>query len=592
MVLAIPFLFMGLMRASISLSSAQQFTSVGGSQLGNNVTLSIFDDEFNATSLNTRWTWFNEDPDLWSLTESPGSLRIIGIGGDMAANCNNPGNLLTQSAPNGDFEITTKIWIEPSANYEQAGLILFSSTDGQQDLDNYVKMSVTWNSWDGGTNAHFAWEQSGVLDWMQPMFNISQTQPAYLKLTKQGNEYSGYYSTDGEVWIRTGFTTLTTITNPRIGVYSLTGIAAATPPVSCALQPSSVIADFDYFRVSTLTGKITSPSDNITIGPLSLLFWAEASTSSPNGISQVEFLVYYNGIWHSAGIDSNYPYQVVWQTPAQLRSEQLRFGIHVTDNDNNTAMFAGGVHRVNFVESIGNLEVTENWIPTRAYLNQRSLQPNGDSKCSAASMAMVLAMNGSVSIDYVTMRDKANEMYPKVLNAVGDAHVGAMVTELERQGLTAATSQYSTDNGWSTLQQEIDAGRPVIVRTAHGVVTSAGHFFVAVGYRETNTSREVITYDPFGRWLGTCCTNNYNRNTIEAESHLGQWVFYDFDDAFGNSNWLITAQHSTDTNNRMTSDDTPASPPDVVSNEPENIGTYIGVNTQVDTRMYLPLVSR
>ena len=183
---------------------------------------------------------------------------------------------------------------------------------------------------------------------------------------------------------------------------------------------STIMANFDYSRVNTVSGEITSPSDNITIGPISLIFSAKASTTSPKGIGQVEFYVYYDGTWHSAGIDGNYPYEVAWQIPAQLKSQQLKFGINVVDNDNMYVYFAGGVHKVNFVKILSHSRIVENWIPTRAYINQRSLEPGGDLKCSAACMSMLLAMNGLLSIDYMSMRKKANEMYPRVLNAEGD----------------------------------------------------------------------------------------------------------------------------------------------------------------------------
>ena len=124
----------------------------------------------------------------------------------------------------------------------------------------------------------------------------------------------------------------------------------------------------------------------------------------------------------------------------------------------------------------------------------------------------------------------------------GMSYVDAMVVELGRQGVIASTNEYSVGNGWLALRQEIDTGRPTIIRTAHGAVTSTGHYIVAVGYRETDSDRQIIGYDPFGRWKGTCCVDHYDLNSREQESHIGQWVFYDFDSAFGNSNWLIRAK--------------------------------------------------
>jgi hypothetical protein len=344
--------------------------------------------------------------------------------------------------------------------------------------------------------------------------------------------------------------------------------------------------------VEAASGHITSPVENSTTGPVTLIFSAEAWSNIGVGVKQVEFYVYYDRLWHAAGIDTSAPYEVIWQTPNKLRSQQLRFGIHMVDNANNTIQFADVVNGVNYRESLGNPDVAENWVPTRAYLNQRSLEPNGDSKCSAASMAMMLAMNSIIDWDYGTMKNKANEMYPRVLNANGDAYIDGMVAELEGQGMEAETSSYSANSAWSIIKQQIDAGRPVIVRTKHGAVTAFGHFFVAVGYREAVGSRQVIAYDPFGRWLGTCCTNNYDFNTRDAGSRKGQWVSYDFDLAFGSSNWLITASPATSRVGLIGTTATPTTRPDVVSNEPESIGTYSGVNIQAIEKVFLPFIAR
>jgi hypothetical protein len=175
----------------------------------------------------------------------------------------------------------------------------------------------------------------------------------------------------------------------------------------------------------------------------------------------------------------------------------------------------------------------------------------------------------------------------------GVAYVYKMRDELRRQGATANYQKLSTRNGWSRIKAEVDAGRPVIVRTVHGVVTAAGHFFVAVGYHEDAGDRTLIVYDPYGRWLGTCCQNNYDRNTTDLGSHKGRWVHYDFDRAFGASNWLITARNSQ-VAAAVEITGAPGSQPDPVSDEPANIGTYEGVTIEAgyEHDVYLPLVVR
>ena len=279
------------------------------------------------------------------------------------------------------------------------------------------------------------------------------------------------------------------------------------------------------FTGSICSGEITSPVNNSTIGTESVIFSANAWTTNPIGIKDVVFFVYYDGIWHNVGIDNISPYTVEWQAPANLEPQQLRFAIDVTDNENNTDEYAGGAVIVNFIDALNNPQIIENWVPYRVYLNQRSLGVDGDSQCSVASMTMMMAMNGLISADYTTLKDKANEMYPfpHVLTKDGHATVENMQQELEQQGMVAVQKTYTIAEGWSMIKKEVDLGRPVIVRTQHGVVTTYGHFILAVGYKEAYGGHALIVYDPFGKWQGT--TNLYNMNSKDPQSHKGQWVF-------------------------------------------------------------------
>lgn len=358
--------------------------------------------------------------------------------------------------------------------------------------------------------------------------------------------------------------------------------------------------------VAGLSGRITSPPDGYVTGPATIQLQADAWGSSGVSVSQVEFFVLYDGSWHSVGTDASSPYQIPWQIPYPLKTQQLWVRIDVVGESGQRVEYAGGLRRVSYYQSIGDSSVVENWIPFRPYLNQRSLSPDGDSKCSVASMSMILAMNGLISADYQTMANKANEMYPRVLFR-GAAYVYTIRNELRRQG---ATSQYNDgeageitkDTGWSILKREVNAGRPVIVRTLRGVLTNAGHYFVAVGYRESNRGnnvlREVIAYDPYGKWRGfTCaelgnnCSNNYDRNTTKPEGGKGQWVYYDFDKVFGS--YVITASRGNTAEAHIpTAAVTIPNPPDVISDEPENIGTYDGVETGGDMAVLLPLIMR
>ncbi len=267
--------------------------------------------------------------------------------------------------------------------------------------------------------------------------------------------------------------------------------------------------------------------------------------------------------------------------------------IDVVGQDLERTNYAGGVRHVNLIQSLSDPDLDEQWIAERAYLNQRSLTPYGDSKCSVASMAMVLAMEGLTGKDYQSMANKANEMYPQVL-VDGVAYVYKMRDVLIRQGSDASYfGPIDDDSGWEYLRAYIDSGHPVIVRSAHGVVTQAGHFVVAVGYLEGPGMRKFIAYDPFGQWRGlTCaqlgttnCSGNYHLNVSrDPLSHVGQWAYYDFDLFFGDYLIVPTPPRTPGVRQAQI-----LTAPDVVSTEPRVIGTNPGI-PQIET-IFLPYVT-
>jgi len=187
-------------------------------------------------------------------------------------------------------------------------------------------------------------------------------------------------------------------------------------------------------------------------------------------------------------------------------------------------------------------------LTSRAYLNQLAL-PDGEEMCSSTSLAMVLAMVGVVEPDHAAMAAAAEAIFPRVQRD-GQAYIGMMLYELLRQGVRAELhADIPADEGWQIIRSQVDAGQPVIVRTSPGVLTLAGHFLVVVGYRSGFSRREVIAYDPFGRWhevpchlLPGACAGNYDRNTADPSSAKGQGVVYHFDEVFGRSNYLISVQ--------------------------------------------------
>ncbi|MGE5252038.1 MAG: hypothetical protein ACM3QS_17675 [Bacteroidota bacterium] len=194
----------------------------------------LLEDEFNTSSLDPRWHWVNEDPTHWSLTASPGNLRIVTQPGDLAGGSNNVPLLLQALPPflGGDFDVQTRIVMTPGADRQQGGPVIY------QDADNYVRLTYGYMS---GLKFEFAREIGGDF---QPVQAAAPPgiHDFYLRLAKAGPDYSAYYSTDGAAWISIGTHTDLSITPLEAGLLAFNGVGATADEIP---------ADFDYFRMAS-----------------------------------------------------------------------------------------------------------------------------------------------------------------------------------------------------------------------------------------------------------------------------------------------------------------------------------------------------
>jgi predicted Ser/Thr protein kinase len=160
-------------------------------------TPSIWIDDFD-DALDPAWSWLNEDPTYWSLTNAPGSLRII-TQGESLYNTGQPSNLLFRDAPQGNFQIVAKVTLNPTDNFQQAAILIY------QDEDNFVLLSRGFCGEEGcvGSGVYLDREINGEVDFGGPREPLS-LQTIILGLRKEGTRYIGYYSTDGENWTALG----------------------------------------------------------------------------------------------------------------------------------------------------------------------------------------------------------------------------------------------------------------------------------------------------------------------------------------------------------------------------------------------------
>lgn len=185
-------------------------------------------DNFDGPALDLCWSWAREDPTHWSLSARPGYLRIITQTGGIYESTEKQKNLLLMRAPKGDFRIVTKCTIDPTENFQYAGLMVY------EGRNNYVQINRAFTD---GNSFNFDIEANG-----RP---INKRVPGsattfYLRITKIGDTYSGDYSLDGEAWTMVGQGTASLV-DPKVGICAANNLPG---------KPQ-IPADFDFFEVYT-----------------------------------------------------------------------------------------------------------------------------------------------------------------------------------------------------------------------------------------------------------------------------------------------------------------------------------------------------
>ena len=193
----------------------------------------IFRDDFEG-SLAENWVWTNEDPKNWSLTSNPGWLEINVQSGAVAIGTID--NLLWQEAPEGKFQLETKLSFLPQNNFQIAGLLIYESANdftqfgrGFCDRSRCVRDGLYFDNIIGGkgTDENFT-TRAPLIDTL------------YLRLIRDAQDYSAFFSEDGIDWKLIGIHT-----NHMGPVF--VGLVVGQS-VTKYLLP----AQFDYFTISSL----------------------------------------------------------------------------------------------------------------------------------------------------------------------------------------------------------------------------------------------------------------------------------------------------------------------------------------------------
>lgn len=191
-------------------------------------------DEFNSSTLDSRWEWMRESVDHWSLTENPGYMRIT----TQPGNIQTSNNLLVQPAPAGNFEISTHVYFTPSENFQMAGLIIY------EDSDNYIQFGRAYCGFieSGCVENGIYFDHIERGEYINSNFALTTTLTgeAYLKIKRLGDQYTGYVSENGSDWIEAG-------THTAVG--ELTPVSVGLAAFNQSESAAEIDADFDNFQL-------------------------------------------------------------------------------------------------------------------------------------------------------------------------------------------------------------------------------------------------------------------------------------------------------------------------------------------------------
>ena len=192
----------------------------------------IFQDDFEGM-IDTEWQWVNENDKTWSLTNNPGWLEIHAGSGHVSSG--DLDNLFIRNIPDGNFELETKLLFKPVTNYQIAGLLIYESAA------NFIQYGRAFCNEPQCVNDGLYMDMTLGGSFTGENFSITapDLKEIYLRLRREGNIFTSYFSEDGNKWQLVG--THTSEMSPLF-----VGLVAGQSTYS--FQP----AQFDYFIINAL----------------------------------------------------------------------------------------------------------------------------------------------------------------------------------------------------------------------------------------------------------------------------------------------------------------------------------------------------
>ena len=241
------------------------------------------DDEFDGGVIDRcRWTVLREDPAHYRVVD--GQLQIDALPGDMYGGATDAKNILLQPVPGGGWQAVTKVTINHTDTYEQAGLIVHGNDA------NFVKFMFIRVS-DGTRNFEFIQQQNGspidggAVD-RSPTLPVDFPDTVWMKVVSDGRTLTAAYSTDGEQWTSVGRPrSLAAVPDPHVGITAFNGTG----------NPAS----FDFFRLDDAPQSQCTPTTpeegyrSLFDGtPASLAKWKQAGPGGFLHTADCELLSY------------------------------------------------------------------------------------------------------------------------------------------------------------------------------------------------------------------------------------------------------------------------------------------------------------
>ena len=171
-----------------------------------------------------------------------GGLIVHSNGAVTITNIYSANNGMDSTELSGDFSITTHLLFEPTRNFELAGLVIY------QDKNNFFQFGRAYCDLTGpcsGNALYFDYANDVNVFGENYDTVITSTSEVYLRLTRDGQTITGWYSEDNATWVSIGSHTMA----PDFQVNGV-GLTSAQDFYREELVPQTP-ADFDFFDLSS-----------------------------------------------------------------------------------------------------------------------------------------------------------------------------------------------------------------------------------------------------------------------------------------------------------------------------------------------------